>query len=459
MGISGVESEQELGVAHPVARQVVHKALHPTRANGTALFAAWTICRGKGTHPPALRPQYSFSDRKDSMKIFDAVILGAGASGMWCAHTAASSGLSVCIVDHAKRPGKKIRIAGGGKCNFTNLEVTHADYISRNPHFGKSALARFSPWHMVEFLSAHGIDWEEREHSQLFCLRSADELAAAIEDVCSAHGVEWRLRHTIASVTHADGLFTVHTDDAPIQSRNLVVALGGPAWPQAGATDLGHRIAKQFGHTIIAPYPALVPFAMPKGWALEGLSGIAVPATIECSGKRFTENLLFTHTGISGPVVLHASCHWHKDMPIVIDFLPGHQLEQELEHAGGKPLVRTLLGRLLPGRLAEALLPDTLADKQIAQLSRQDTEHLIQRVHGFTVTPARTEGMKRAEVTGGGVDTSGVSSKTMESSRIKGLYFTGEVLDVTGQLGGFNLHWAWASGQAAGRALADSMQE
>ncbi|UZP68653.1 NAD(P)/FAD-dependent oxidoreductase [Desulfovibrio mangrovi] len=392
------------------------------------------------------------------MNIFDAVILGAGASGMWCAHTAAARGLSVCLVDHAKRPGKKIRIAGGGKCNFTNLEVTHADYVSRNPHFVKSALARFSPWHMVEFLSKHDIAWEEREHSQLFCQRSSDELATAIEDTCSMHGVEWRLRHAISGITHTDGLFTVATDNGPIKGRNLVVALGGPAWPQAGATDFGHRIAKQFGHAIVAPYPALAPFAMPKGWALEGLSGIAVPATIECGEKRFTENLLFTHTGISGPVVLHASCRWKKDMPIVIDFLPSSQIEQELKEAGGKPLVRTVLGRLLPDRLVAGLLPAALADKQVAQLSRQDLDHLTQRVHSFTVTPARTEGMKRAEVTGGGVDTDGISSKTMESKRLKGLYFTGEVLDVTGQLGGFNLHWAWASGQAAGIALAESAE-
>lgn len=387
------------------------------------------------------------------MNIFDSVILGAGASGMWCAKTAAARGLSVCIVDHAKKPGKKIRIAGGGKCNFTNLEVTPADYVCRNAHFSKSALARFSPWHMVEYLAQHKIEWEEREHSQLFCLHSADALANAIADECTALGVEWRLRHAIESVSFADGVFTVHTDQGPLLGTTLVVALGGPAWPQAGATDFGHRIAKQFGHTIIAPYPALVPLAMPQGWALSGLSGIALQTTVQCGEKQFSENLLFTHTGISGPVVLQASCHWRKGMPIMINFLPGHPLENLFQEASGKPLVRNALAKLLPERLVTALIPAPLAEKQVAQLSRQDRDHLIERVHNFTVTPSRTEGMLRAEVTGGGVDTALISSKTMESSRQKGLYFTGEVMDVTGQLGGFNLHWAWASGQAAGLAI------
>ncbi len=390
------------------------------------------------------------------MKRVDAVILGAGASGLWCARTAAARGLSVCVVDHARTPGKKVRIAGGGKCNFTNLHVTHADYVGRNPHFCKSALARFSPWHMVEFLATHGIDWEERDHGQLFCLRGDGILADALEEDCRTRGAELLLRHAITSVTCADGLYTITTDQGLIQAPSLVVALGGPAWPQAGATDLGHRIAKQFGHAVIAPYPALVPLAMAQTWPLQGLSGIAVPATITCNDRRFTENLLFTHTGISGPVVLHASCHWQKGAAIHINFLPSMQLEEALHDAGGKPLVRTVLGKLLPDRLATALVSGPLADKQVAQLSRQDTEHLCHRVHDFTITPTRTEGMRRAEVTGGGVDTAHVSSKTMESTRQAGLYLVGEVLDVTGQLGGFNLHWAWASGQAAGMALPSS---
>lgn len=388
------------------------------------------------------------------MNIFDAVILGAGASGLWCARTAALRGIVVCLIDHARKPGKKIRIAGGGKCNFTNVHVTHADYVSRNPHFCKSALARFSPWHMVEYLSERNIEWEEREHGQLFCVRADGPLADALTEECLGAGVTLQLGHSLERVTHDNGIFTVRTDKGEVYGRALVVALGGSAWPQAGATDMGYRLARQFGHPVIPPTPALAPLAMPQQWALQGLAGIVVPATITVAERSFTENLLFTHTGISGPVVLHASCHWRKDMPIIINFLPSNPPEQWLDAAGGKPMVRTVLARMLPERLAEALVPDALARKQVAQLTRQDREHLIQRVHGFTVTPAKTEGMRRAEATGGGVDTDYVSSKTMESTKVPRLFFTGEVLDVTGQLGGFNLHWAWASGQAAGMALA-----
>lgn len=397
------------------------------------------------------------------MKTFDAIILGAGASGMWCAKTAAARGLSVCLVDHARKPGKKIRIAGGGKCNFTNLHVHPGDYTGANPHFCKSALARFSPWHMVEYLSVHDIGWEERDHGQLFCTGSADELACALEADCTRHGVRWMLRHTVQNIAATATGYTVCVSGTEgmeeLTSSSLVIALGGPAWPQAGATDMGHRVARQFRHPVLPARPALVPFAMPGGWPLHGLSGIAVPAAITCAGRRFEENLLFTHTGISGPAVLHASCLWQPGMPLEMDFLPGLSVEDALREAGGKPLVRTVLGRLLPERLALALVPEKLGGMQVAQLSRQDTDTLHQRVHAFTITPARTEGMRRAEVTAGGVDTGHISSKTMESTLQPGLYFIGEVLDVTGQLGGFNLHWAWASGQAAGQALRPASKE
>ncbi len=425
------------------------------------------------------------------MNSVDVLILGAGASGLWCAKTAASQGLSVCLVDHAAKPGKKLRIAGGGKGNVTNLHVSPADYVCANSHFCKSALARFSPWDMVEYLATHSLGWEERDHGQIFCTHSADELVHALETDCAAQGVTWRLRHAVQEVTHAEGLYTVRTDKDVLHAPAVVVALGGPAWPQVGATDMGHRLAKRFGHRVIAPRPALVPLAMPAQWVLAGLSGIAVPATISCGGKQFTENILVTHTGISGPATLHASCHWQPGEPLEINFLPSTHVETLLREAGGKPLVRTALSRMLPDRLVAALLgaapssdaaqhtarhivggaeeqahgqpirkernrpaPAGLGERQIAQLSTPERELLTRQVHHVVVTPTRTEGMRRAEVTGGGVATDHVSSKTMESTRHPGLYFIGEVLDVTGQLGGFNLHWAWASAQAAGIALA-----
>ncbi|BCS99142.1 oxidoreductase [Desulfoluna limicola] len=386
------------------------------------------------------------------MPHYDIVILGAGASGLWAAMTAAKRGKSVCVIDHGKKAGRKILIAGGGKCNFTNLELTTDDFLCRNPHFVKSALARLTPWDVVAFVESHDIPWEEREHGQLFCRDSAADIVTALLAECRRAKVTLRLEEEIRAVEKKD-CFHVSLGKGEVTGASCLIALGGSAWPQVGSTDTGYRIAKQFGHTIIPARPALVPFTTPSDWKLRGLTGIALPACLTVSGKRFTENLLFTHKGLSGPVALQASCHWEKGMDITIDFLPGNRIATLLAEAGGKPLVRTVLSRILPERLATALLPAKLGGRQVAQLTTQDHEHLTQLVHNYTVTPAGTEGMRKAEATGGGVDTADVSSKTMESRLTPGLYLAGEVLDVTGQLGGFNLHWAWASGQAAGEAM------
>lgn len=386
------------------------------------------------------------------MPHYDVVILGAGASGLWAAMTAAKRGKSVCVVDHGKRAGRKVLIAGGGKCNFTNLEMTPADFVSRNPHFVKSALARFTPWDMVAFLGRHDICWEEREFGRLFCRDSAEEIVSALLSECRKARVVFRLEEEIRGVVKK-GAFEVTLGTGTVTAAACLIALGGPAWPQVGATDAGHRIAKQFGHTIIPARPALVPLTLPSDWALRGLTGIALPVTLAVGGKRFTENLLFTHKGISGPVVLQASCHWERGREIVADFLPGKRVEALLAEAGGKPLVRTVLSRFLPERLAEALLTTHLGARQIAQLTAKELALLAHLVHTHPIAPVGTEGMRKAEATGGGVDTADVSSKTMESRFTPGLYLTGELLDVTGQLGGYNLHWAWASGQAAGEAM------
>ena len=387
------------------------------------------------------------------MPHYDIVILGAGASGLWAAMTAAKRGKSVCVIDHGKKAGSKILIAGGGKCNFTNLQATPADFICRNPHFVKSALARLSPWDLVSFVSEHDILWEEREHGQLFCRRSAADLLEALLVECRRAGVTLRLGETITGVVK-EANFTVSLGGGDkVTAPSCLIALGGPAWPQVGATDMGHRLAKQFGHTIIPARPALVPLTMASDWRFKGLTGIALPVSLTLAGRCFTENLLFTHKGVSGPVVLQASCLWERGMEIIMDFLPGQRIESILDEAGGKPLVRTILARVFPERLATALIPKKLGGRQIAQLTTQEREDLIRCVHHCVIVPVGTEGMRKAEATGGGVDTSDLSSKTMESRFTKGLYLTGELLDVTGQLGGFNLHWAWASGQAAGEAM------
>jgi hypothetical protein len=408
----------------------------------------------------------------------DVIILGAGASGLFCAMTAATRGRRVTLVDHARATGRKVRVAGGGKCNFTNLEMHARHYVGGNPHFPKSALARFSPWDMVSLVSEQDIAWEEREHGQLFCLRSADDVADMLEARCRAAGCRFLLGQRIASVEHDGDAFTVAIapaqaaaadgDDTTqggtprgstdasgkatrLRAASLVVATGSQAWPQIGATDAGHRIARQFGHKVTPPRPVLVPLVMDPQWPLHGLAGIALPARVATGGAAFTLPLLFTHRGISGPATLQASCYWHPGAPVEIDFLPGENLEELLrapEH--GKLLARTLLGRLLPDRLAERLLPPEIENRKIAELSKAARAALHAAVHARAAVPAGTEGMRKAEAAAGGVSVEHISSRSMESALRPGLFFAGEVLDVTGQLGGYNLHWAWASGRAAG---------
>ncbi|NHZ46239.1 aminoacetone oxidase family FAD-binding enzyme [Nitratidesulfovibrio liaohensis] len=408
----------------------------------------------------------------------DVLILGAGASGLFCAMTAAARGRRVTLVDHARATGRKVRIAGGGKCNFTNLEMHARHYVGDNPHFPKSALARFTPWDMVSLVSEQAIAWEEREHGQLFCLRSADDVADLLEQRCRASGCRFLLGQRVEGVEHDGEAFVVTiapaqaaaaegdvttqggapkgATDAPakvtrLRAVSLVVATGSAAWPQIGATDMGHRIARQFGHKVAPSRPVLVPLAMAPQWPLHGLAGIALPARVTTAGTAFTLPLLFTHRGISGPAALQTSCYWQPGQPVEIDFLPGENLDALLrapEH--GKLLVRTLLGRLLPDRLAERLVEPDLAGRKIAELSRAARAALHQAVHAHTAVPTGTEGMRKAEAAAGGVRVDQISSRSMESTLCPGLFFTGEVLDVTGQLGGYNLHWAWASGKAAG---------
>jgi predicted Rossmann fold flavoprotein len=392
---------------------------------------------------------------------FDVIILGAGASGLYCAMHAARRGLRVAVIDHADKPGRKIRVSGGGKCNFTNLEVAPANYLCANPHFVKSALARHTQWDVIGFFADHGVTYEERDHGQLFTLKGAGHLAGILVDQCNKLGVEMLLGRSIEAVDRtgtadAPGSFRVNTGGEVFKTEALVLALGGPSWPQVGATDLGFRLAGQFGLPIVRPRPGLVPlvFARDERALCEELAGNALPVTIECNGVRFTDPLLFTHKGISGPAVLQISSYWREGDPVFIDFLPGQSVADLVEeHRTSTMQLRTLLALVLPKRLPPLILSDSLAGTEVSQLSKQQIEVAGNRVHRLRIVPASTEGYAKAEVTVGGIDTDHFSSKTFECKDVPGLRVIGEALDVTGHLGGYNLHWAFASAAACAQEL------
>ena len=386
---------------------------------------------------------------------YDAIILGAGASGLWCAMAAARRGRTVAVLDHGPKTARKVRVSGGGKCNFTNLHVSHENYLCENPHFVKSALARLSPWDVVGFLAENSVTYEEREHGQLFTNQGAGRVAGALTDRCGKAGVAIRLNREIRSVS-GSGPFTVHADGETLTAGKMVIALGGPSWPQVGASDLGFRLARQFGLKLVSPRPGLVPLIFPPEARriCTEMTGNALPATVETGGMRFTDPLLFTHKGVSGPAVLQASSYWRENQPVTIDFLPADSVARLVEeNRSSNAQLRNLLGRILPKRLSPLLLSPELADTPVSQLSNKQIETAESRIHRFTVVPAATEGFAKAEVCVGGVDTDQVSSKTMEVKSTPGLFVIGETLDVTGHLGGFNLHWAFASGAACGEAL------
>jgi predicted Rossmann fold flavoprotein len=386
---------------------------------------------------------------------YDVIILGAGASGLFCAMHAARLGQKVAVIDHGGKPARKIRVSGGGLCNFTNLHVTPDNYICSNSHFVKSALARLSPWDVIGFLAENGISYEEREHGQLFTEEGAGRVAGALVAQSRRAGADLLLGRTVESVS-GTGPFFVETGGESLESSKLVIALGGPSWAQVGATDLGFRLAKQYELPIIRPRPALVPLVLggKERDICRELTGNALPVTIECNGVRFTDPLLFTHKGISGPATLQISSYWREGQPVVIDFLPGQSLAEYIdENRSSNIQLKNLLSRVLPKRLPELILSQALSETSVSQLTKQQIEVAGNRVHRFSAVPANTEGYAKAEVTVGGVDTDYISSKTMECKNISGLHIIGEALDVTGHLGGYNLHWAFASGAACGDNL------
>ena len=385
------------------------------------------------------------------------LVIGAGASGLMCAIEAGHRGRQATVLDHGKGPGRKILIAGGGRCNFTNLTVEPKHYLSQNPHFCRSALSRFTQWDFLGRVQAAGIATQERSHTQLFCEHKARDLLDMLLEQAAAANVDFRYDLTIESVAkHPERGFLVRTSQGSFTCESLVVATGGLSIPTVGTSPLGYEIAKQFGMGVVPQRAGLVPFTLQPSdkELLAPLSGIAVPATLSNARIAFTENLLFTHRGLSGPVALQLSSYWTPGEEISIDLLPGCDLSSLLKsHKERTPLkqVKTVLSDLLPRRLLEARLPQPLLDLRLADASHAKLDEIDRLLCRWPLKPGGTEGYRTAEVTLGGVSTDDLSSKTMEARQVPGLYFVGEVVDVTGWLGGYNLQWAWSSGWVAGQ--------
>ena len=401
----------------------------------------------------------------------DAVVVGAGAAGLMCAMEAGKRGRRVVVLEHNPRIARKILISGGGRCNFTNRHTTAENFVSHNPHFAKSALARYTPRDFIAMVERHGIPYHEKTLGQLFCDRAASDIVEMLEAECAVAGVRIETGCAVARIGGMPGGaqgggFEVETSREVWQCAALVIATGGLSIPKMGATPFGYTVARQFGLHIVECYPALVPltFGGVDRQRFAGMAGVSAEATAEVTarasgyapGRSFREKLLFTHRGLSGPAILQVSSYWRAGEYVEIDLLPGVDFAAALTacRAGGtRTEVRTVLARYLPKRLADRWCQLQGISKAVILLSDREVAMIEAGLHAWCVQPAGTEGYEKAEVTGGGVDTGELSSKTMECRKVPGLYFIGEVADVTGQLGGFNFQWAWASGAAAGRAL------
>jgi predicted Rossmann fold flavoprotein len=383
---------------------------------------------------------------------FDALILGAGAAGLFCAAEAGKRGRRVAILERADRIGKKILISGGGRCNFTNIHCRPENFISANEHFAKSALARYTPSDFIALVEKHRIPYHEKTLGQLFCDRSSQDITNLLEAECREAAVQIFTSANILEVQHATE-FVIHTNSAEFRAPVLVVATGGLSIPKIGATAQGYDLASQFGLKIVKTRPALVPLVLPKKEqsSYRDLAGVSAGVAVSTNHQSFREQMLFTHRGLSGPAILQISSYWERGKALHIDLAPNRDLTSLIREAKRRNLsaARTAFVGVLPKRFAERWL-DLHAPKS---WTNQDLENLERGVHDWTLIPADTEGYEKAEVTAGGVDTDELSSKTMETKKVRGLFFIGEVVDVTGHLGGFNFQWAWASAAAAGRAL------
>ena len=394
---------------------------------------------------------------------FDAIVIGAGAAGLHCAAIAGQRGMKVLVIDHAAKVAEKIRISGGGRCNFTNRDTTPAQFLSANPHFCRSALACYTPQDFIALLRKHGIAWHEKHKGQLFCDESSEDIIAMLLRECEQGGVMRWQPCAVAAVRKVDGSFEIDTDRGTVRTAQVVVATGGLSIPKIGASDFGYRLAREFGHTIVETRPALVPLTFdPVSWApfatLSGLSlDVRIATGVGPARGEFFEDLLFTHRGLSGPAVLQISTFWTPGTPILIDLAPQRDLAGALLLAkrDSRRQLANELAELIPRRLATAWLANAsdLAERPLPDQRDRDLAQLAARLHGWELKPQGTEGYRKAEVTASGVDTRELSSQTMESKRVPGLYFIGEVVDVTGWLGGYNFQWAWSSAAACARVM------
>jgi len=386
----------------------------------------------------------------------EVLIIGAGAAGLMCAIEAGKRGRKVLVLDHASRAGKKILMSGGGRCNFTNYTVSPVHYVSQNPHFCKSALSRFNQWDFLALIHKHGVPLHEREQGQLFCNDSAKDIVTLLLNECAAAQVTLRFSSTVQQITQLGQKFIITTQQDTIHCDSLVIATGGLSIPSIGATPLGYQIAQQFGIPLIPTRAGLVPFTLQPADKLKfaPLAGIALPCRVSNQRQSFTDAVLFTHRGLSGPAILQLSSYWQVGESIVIDVLPNLNVGDFLKHQRQQrqPVkLKNVLAPLLPKRLLNALLSETLLDTAITDLADKKIAQVVQQLQHWTLKPNNTEGYRTAEVTLGGVDCAAISSKTMEAKQVAGLYFVGEVLDVSGQLGGYNFQWAWSSGWCAGQ--------
>ncbi|QDW67631.1 NAD(P)/FAD-dependent oxidoreductase [Luteimonas granuli] len=385
----------------------------------------------------------------------DVLVIGAGAAGLMCAMTAGRRGRSVRVIERANRPGKKILMSGGGRCNFTNTGTTPANFISANPHFCKSALARYTPADFIDMVDRHGIAWHEKELGQLFCDDSSKQIVRMLLDECADAGVAVDVDCDVSAVAREGEGFQVDTAHGRVVAHSLVVASGGLSIPSLGGSGLGYALARQFGHTVLPTRAGLVPLVLTGSHAerLEGLSGVSLEVEACSRGQSFRNAMLVTHRGLSGPAILQVSSYWDAGEPLAIDLLPGIDALAFLrEQRAARPAseLRTVLAECMPRRFAQRLCEHWLGDRPLRQFDEPALAHAAAALHAWPVVASGTEGYRTAEVTLGGVDTGGLSSSTMMSRLVPGLYFIGEVVDVTGWLGGYNFQWAWASGHAAG---------
>lgn len=390
--------------------------------------------------------------------IWDAIILGAGAAGMMAAIEAGRRGRRVLLVDHARAPGEKIRISGGGRCNFTNLQIAPDRFLSQNPRFALSALKRFTQWDFIARVDAAAISWHEKTLGQLFCDGSATQIIAMLIRDMEAAGVTVWLDCALGEVRQDGAGFTVETARGPQAARAVVVATGGKSIPKMGATGYGYRVAESFGLPLVETRPALVPLTFAEqelAW-MQPLAGVSFPGRITAGGAEFDEALLFTHRGLSGPAVLQASSYWREGDTIGIDLLPGRDAARDLRSAKvtqGRSALRTVLGQWLPEKLARHLEETAGVSQPMNALAGTVLDRVAAGIADWRLTPVGSEGYRTAEVTLGGVDTRALDGRTMASKAVPGLHFIGEVVDVTGWLGGYNFQWAWSSGWAAGQAV------